>query len=230
MTTKASIIAQGTDQRVHLHIVDDGEDRGGCRYQWHRADGESIEVSGATEEEATAALRTAYADDCWRLIVVDHVTARAAAAFGRMGGSVGSPAQRANARRTDRGGGRPATIYIVEIPHQRPVTAYSDTRARIIALSESRRCTSDRPLDLPEGLDMDDDVAVSAAIAVADAAAAITTLGDARCEIGRDLSGVLCYESTTAARRALRDDTQWTGHQGVAARVALREQVERNRR
>jgi hypothetical protein len=155
---------------------------------------------------------------------------RAASAFGRMGGSVASPAQRANARRTDRGGGRPATIYIVEIPHQMPVTAYSDTRARIIALSESRRCTSDRPIDLPEGLDMDDDVAVSAAIAAVDAAAAITTLGDALCEIGRDLSGVLCYESTTAARRALRDDTQWTGHQGVAARVALREQVERNRR
>jgi len=112
MTTKASIIAQGTDQRVHLHIEDRGEDGGGCRYLWHRADGESIEVSGATVAAAVAALRTAYADDCWRLIVVDGPTARAAAAFGRMGGSVASPAQRANSRRTDRGGGRPPKMHL----------------------------------------------------------------------------------------------------------------------
>jgi hypothetical protein len=42
-----------------------------------------------------------------RKLISGHVTARAAAAFGRLGGSVGSAAQRANARRTDRGGGRP---------------------------------------------------------------------------------------------------------------------------
>jgi hypothetical protein len=126
MKTKASIIDQESGGRVHLHIVDDGEDRGDCRYQWHRADGESIEVSGATEAEATAALRTAYADDCWRLIVVDHVTARAAAAFGRMGGSVGSPAQRANSRRTDRGGGRPPKMRLTVDDVGRVIIEYRD--------------------------------------------------------------------------------------------------------
>ena len=144
---------------------------------------------------------------------------RAASILGRAGGSVASDAQRAAARRNGIGGGRPRMIYVVEIPHQAAPRAISDTEKRIIAHYASAAASRDYDVEVPEGVDIE----------TFDPAPVIDSIDavDDYLSVYGALHSHFVFRGTTEARRALRDEAAWHGHQGIAARAALRELLSR---